>query len=223
MKLYLSGGSKFSFSLDEKFIACLDKRPLMYIPIAIMTKIYCAKDCLQWIKTYFSKSSFNNIEMVTDLYNFKDSDFSNYSGLYIGGGNSFFLLDEMKNSGFYELLKSKVIDGFPVAGNSAGSIIHAKSIISAVPYDQNNVGLRNFKAYNHLGGFDLWCHYDSTMDSVIFEYLNYRDVDKIIALPDYCGLFVNNSNASIIGDRSAWIFKSGVKKELKSGEYFLLE
>src|SRR3989344_1137503 len=102
MKLFLSGGSKEAFILDKKFIESINK--------------------------YFSEFNFSNIEMITNLKEIKKEDLNKFGSVYIGGGNTPYLLKELKETGFYEHLKYLIERNIPIAGGSAGAIIFAKQV-----------------------------------------------------------------------------------------------
>jgi len=221
MKLFLSGGSGEPFNLDKKFIESIDKsKKMLYIPIAIDTKQHPYPECLKWIKGYFSGFNFDNIEMITNLRKVSRQDLDKFGSVYIGGGNTPYLLKELKESGFYEHLKYLMEKDIPLGGGSAGAIIFAKTIIPCLSADENNVGLKEFDALNKIHNYELWAHYEPSMDKLINDFMNKYNLNKIIALPENCGIFINNEEMKIIGERSAFVFDSKGKREVKNGEEF---
>jgi len=56
--------------------------------------------------------------------------FRNCGTIWAGGGNSFYLLQEVRRSGFDKILITKINEGIPYVGTSAGSIILAPNIES---------------------------------------------------------------------------------------------
>lgn len=219
MKLFLSGGSKRAFVLDKKFMEIIDKsKPMLYIPIAMDPKRHPYSECFEWIKKYFSEFNFDNIKMITNLRSIKKSYLDRFGSVYIGGGNTPYLLKELKESGFYEHLKYLIDKDIPIAGGSAGAIIFAKTIIPSLSADENKVGLKDFSALNKLQGYDLDAHYESSMDNEIRRYMQKNNLKRVIALPEYCGIYVNNKKRTILGEHSAFIFDSNGKREVKNGE-----
>jgi dipeptidase E len=219
MKLFLSGGSKRAFVLDKKFMEMVDKSKLMlYIPIAINTKKHAYSECFEWIKKYFSEFNFSNIKMITNLKGIKKSDLNKFGSVYIGGGNTPYLLKELKESGFYEHLKYLIDKDIPLAGGSAGAIIFGNTIIPSLIADENKVGLKDFNALNKIQGYDLDAHYESSMDKEIRRYMKEHNLKKVIALPEYCGIYVHNKKMTILGEHSAFIFDSRGKREIKNGK-----
>lgn len=214
MKLFISGGGKRPFVLDELFVKALIKgKPLLYIPLAMEKKLFPV--CYKWFSGYFSSLGVNDFEMAES---FEDVDLERYSGVYIGGGNTPKLLKEMKESSFYEKLEKAIDEGMPVAGGSAGAVIHGKTIIPSLIADENKVGLKDFNAYDNLKGFEVWCHYTKEDDEDIREYIEKYNFEKVIAISDYVGIYVSGEEMKIVGESSAWIFDSKGKREVKSGE-----
>lgn len=219
MRLFLSGGSMEPFILDKMFVDAIDKtKPLLYIPIAMDPKEHSAEECFLWMKNYFSKFNFSNIVMVTDLKKITKKDLDKFGGVYIGGGNTPFLLKELKESGFYEHLKNLIKKDIPLAGGSAGAIIFAKTIVPSLSTDENWVKLKNFDSLDKLLGWDLDAHYEISMDSDIRRYMKEYNLQKVIALPERCGLLVQGKKMRVIGELSAWVFDSNGKREVKNGE-----
>ena len=191
---------------------------MLYIPIAIDQRRHPYPECFEWIKRYFSGLKFNNIEMATNLRDVSQKSLDRFGSVYIGGGNTPYLLKELRESGFYEHLEYLIKKDIPLAGGSAGAIIFARTIIPSLSADENKVGLRNFNSLNKLQGYDMWCHYEPSMDKVIKEYMSKHNLKKIIALPESCGIYVDNKRMTILGDHPAQIFSSKGKREISAGE-----
>lgn len=204
MKLFLGGGGdrEDSIEIDKKFVANLDlSKPLLYIPIAINTEKHPYSGCLEWLFGTLGPLGVKNIVMWVedDLKQKKEEDFGQFAGIYIGGGNTFKLLKELKEFGTFEILRKLAEKNVPVYGGSAGAIIFAKTIIPALSADENNVGLTDFSAYNLINDYDMWCHYSESLDSVVIKYMEKFNLEKIIAIPENAGLFVTNESIETVG------------------------
>src|SRR3989338_6039550 len=128
MRLFLSGGGsgRESIILDKMFAGSLDKsKPLLYIPVAIDKAKHQYAECFQWISSAFNPLGVKGIVLWTeqDIEKRVDIDINRFSGVYIGGGNTYYLLSELKNSGFIEKLMKLIETDVPVYGGSAGAII----------------------------------------------------------------------------------------------------
>ena len=125
--LFLSGGGseKDSYLLDREFAKLL-KGKLLYIPIAIDTKTHPFPECFKWIKSVFGQFGFSNIEMWTSVKDKTPDNLKEFDAVYIGGGNTFKLLKEFRDSGFDKLLVEFYRSGGHIYGGSAGAIILGK-------------------------------------------------------------------------------------------------
>jgi dipeptidase E len=222
MKLFLGGGGggKDSIELDKKFIASLDlSKPLLYIPIATNTTKYPYSGCVAWLSSVLGPLGVTNIVMWTedDLKTKTENDFEQFGGVYIGGGNTFKLLKELKEFGTFEILRTLALKNIPIYGGSAGAIILARTIIPAMSADENKVGLTDFSALNLVKDFDVWCHYTPSEDETIEKYMAEYDLRKIIAIPETAGLYVTEESIEAVGPSNVRLV--GVTdKEVRPGE-----
>lgn len=204
MKLFLGGGGggADSIELDKKFVASLDlTKPLLYIPIATNTAKYPYSGCVAWLSGVLGPLGVKDIIMwiEEDMKTKVKDDFMQFSGIYIGGGNTYKLLKELKEFGTFDILSSLAKDGMPIYGGSAGAIILAKTIIPAGFLDENKVGLADFLALDLVHGYDVWCHYTGAEDDSIRDYMKRFDIQKIIAIPENAGLVVSEKEIEEVG------------------------
>ena len=118
MNLILSGGGSGEQTkiLDELFANLVDKtKPLLYLPIAIDTDKHPYAECLKWLKGTFEKLGINKYKMWTeeDLDKYKKININDYGGIYIGGGNTPYLLKTLKESGLLNWLKD-IVNKMPI-------------------------------------------------------------------------------------------------------------
>lgn len=204
MKIFLQGGGgkEDSLELDKKFIHALDlSKPLLYIPIAMDTKIHSYSSCLAWISDALAPLGVTSIIMWVeeDLKGKNINDFEQFSGIYIGGGNTFKLLKEMKDYGTFEILTNLARKNIPIYGGSAGALILSRTIITALYSDDNSVGLTDFSAMNLVHNYDLWCHYVPEVYEEIIGYKNKYNLEKVIALPENAGLYITDIGIEEVG------------------------
>lgn len=217
MKLILNGGGS-----DEKtklinlyFKNNIDiNKPLLYIPLAMDSKRY--SECLEWINGEMKDLKFKNIVMGNNANELLEMNLSEYAAIFIGGGNTFKLLSELKESGFFNILKEYVENEGFVFGGSAGAIIFGKDILLCEYMDKNEVELKNTQGFNLLNGYSLTAHYpnkDEIKTNIATEYLiEYSKIKgPVIALPEENSLIVENKKYSIIGTMPYYIFKNGKK------------
>lgn len=222
MKLFLGGGGggKDSIELDKKFVASLDlSKPLLYIPIATNTAKYPYSGCIAWLSSVLGPLGVKEIIMWTeeDLKIKTKEDLSQFSGIYIGGGNTYKLLKELKEFGTLNILSTLAEEGMPIYGGSAGAIILAKTIIPAGFLDENKVGLTDFSSLNLVHGFDIWCHYAPSQDEVVKKYMTDNGLEKVIAIPETAGLYVTEKSIEAVGPANVKVFDTDTREVRPGG------
>ncbi len=117
-----------------------------------------------------------------------------YAAVFIGGGNTFKLLKEIKECGFDRKLVDYLHNGGIVYGGSAGAIIFGKTINTALHADKNKVGLTDLSGLNFLENKDIWCHYSEKDDALICGYDN-----SLYLLYEESGLVLDDKKVIGIG------------------------
>lgn len=219
MKLILSGGGKGKQTreIDSLFFEFVKNKKVVFIPHSRKKEEF--ENSLNWItENLFLPFKQDNFEMWTNLYDKSIKDLYNVGGIIIGGGNTFRLLKELKNSKFIETLRKFIEDGKIVYGISAGAIILAKNILTANPIDENKVELVDLDGMNLLDEMDIFCHYEEKYDKEIYKIIEKENIE-IIGIPEGTGICLENFSKKIIGSNSAFLFsRKGNKKELKAGK-----
>ena len=180
------------------------EKPLLFIPIA-MDGVVPYNECVEWVKSVFVPLGINGIEMWTDLKNKKLTELSDFSALYIGGGNTFSLLKNIRESGFDELLKAYIEEGGTVFGSSAGAIILGEGIGTCAHLDENGVGLKDFTGLSLAHGNSVWCHY-SPEDDVLIERYIFSNGNPVLALSEKTGAILEGGIITVTGTLPAFQF-----------------
>ncbi len=220
MKLFLGGGGngKDSIELDKKFVSALDlSKAVLYIPIAVDTQEYPYSDCVTWLSNVLGPLGVTNIIMWVeeDLRQKTEKDFEQFSGVYIGGGNTFKLLKELKEFGTFEILRKLTEKDIPIYGGSAGAVIWGVTINTAAGHDENYLGLIDLSALNLINGYEIWPHYIESEEEKVKEYMHKYQFEKVIAIPETSGLFVTNSSIEAVGPSSIKIFEGDLNRIVK--------
>jgi len=212
-KLFLSGGGHANKTkkLDRLFEANIPKgMPLLYIPIAMPQKIFTYGQCYDWIKVVFPNLK---IDMWTCLAGRKPEGLSGYGAIYFGGGNTYYLLNHIKETNFSSVLKKYYKSGGMIYGGSAGAIIFGKDI-QTVGFgddaDRNEAGLKEFDGLNLVNGYSIQCHYSSHDDADLVRFSKKYKLN-VIALPDDTGLVVEGKQMKVIGESNAVVFSKSSK------------
>ena len=221
MKLILSGGGDAGQTkkLDEFFVSLIyGERKILYIPIAMKLE-YNTKECLDWLKKCLNPLKVKNIKTLDNLNGKTFESIRGFDAIYIGGGNTFSLLKDLKDSKFISILEKYSKKGI-IYGGSAGAIILGKTINmagSGKDADGNIVGLTNFNGLNLIHDFDIQCHYEKDQDKDLFCHIK-KNKNKIIAIPEGTGLYVEGKKMFVKGEGSVFVFNKGAKKEFKVNE-----
>jgi dipeptidase E len=220
MNLILSGGGDAPDSkpLDNLLISQIPAgKKLLYIPIAWKSANF--DECRKWFKSTFANLGFNNFEMTTDLSHISYSDLDEYGGIYLGGGNTYSLLHDLRSTGFEKTLRQFIESGQPVYGGSAGAIIFGKSIDTAAfgeDADENAVGLSNTNGFNLVQGHAIQCHYKNDQDYEINNFVAKQNI-PVIALSERSGLHVTGDGIIVTGFEPAYLFSKNGKSDYPVG------
>ena len=218
MKVFLNGGGcgEQATAAIKRFDEVIDHtKPLLYIPLAMEQERY--PSCYEWIQDELREVNVPLIEMVTSADDIVHKDLNQYCALFIGGGNTFKLLYELKQSGAFSKIKEFLARDGVVFGGSAGAIIFGQSLESCVLDDKNSIGLHDLAGFDVLNGISLLCHYTNHTEEKDRESTAYlTELSKrltVIALPEEDTLFVNGDNIEIIGTRPFYYFENGVREK----------
>lgn len=192
--------------VTSDFVPYLPKQPkeirLTFIPTAAEVE----KGDLQWlhddrqalVDAGFQVSDFTltgkSAEQVQEML--EKTDF-----VFVSGGNTFFLLQEMKKSGFADLIENFVSKGLLYGGSSAGSIVAGPDIslvkelddpaMAPELTDYTGLGLIDVVAFPHWGSEHFHDRYEKVMRA------GYRKGLKIVLLTDDQYLLIENSKYTI--------------------------
>ncbi|MFT9821015.1 Type 1 glutamine amidotransferase-like domain-containing protein [Lysinibacillus sp. NPDC056185] len=132
-----------------------------------------------------AKTAFEELGMIVEILEISKVDkyeaeeiLRKNDFIYVSGGNTFFLLQELKRSGIDQLIIEQVGSGKLYIGESAGSIIMAPDIeyvkymdeMSKAPHLETTMGLNLISSYPvpHFGHE----YFSSMIDEVITNYNN---------------------------------------------------
>lgn len=122
-------------------------------------------------------------------FNYEENiDFGNYDAIYMIGGNTFYLLKELKEKHLDEKIKEAINSGVIYIGSSAGSIVLGETIETALPYDENWVNLDDFTGLKIVDGIIIP---HANRKQVFIKETKEKYGDKIIELYDDFGIVID--------------------------------
>jgi len=140
--------------------------------------------------------------------------------LFVGGGNTYALLERVRAAGLIEAIRERVSNGMPYAGTSAGANLAGPTILTT--NDWNIVALSHFGAL-HIVPFNINPHYteadpamapgSETRDDRIHEY-HVRNWNAVVCLEEETMVRADDDGAfTVLGARRAKLFRVGTTPE----------
>ena len=231
MKLFLNGGgsSKQTILTYKEVNKIINhNKPVLYVPLAMNENEHPYNSCYEWIKEEISSIDIPDIEMVRSFEEFANKDFNKYSLIYIGGGNTYKLLNGIKTTKVYDKLRDYIENDGIVYGSSAGSVIFGKDIDIIEVMDDNDIGIKDTGGFNYLNDISLFVHYTNYKSKCSLEenknlmkkytdfIINYtKENEKVIAFPEEDTIFFDGKNIKVIGDKAYYTFENGKKEKIE--------
>lgn len=148
------------------------------------------------------------------------------SAFYVGGGNTFRLLQALQETGLLGVIRSAVAGGAVYTGASAGSVIAGPTIRTT-----NDMPIAEPRSLTALGltGFQINCHYldpqpgprtymAETREERLAEFLEEND-REVVCLREPAWLEINGAQATVGGREGGRLYRrNGPPVELQAGE-----
>jgi dipeptidase E len=135
--------------------------------------------------------------------------------LFVGGGNTFRLLDALQRTGLLEAIRRRARRGTPYLGSSAGTNVAARTIMTTndmpivQPVSFTALGLVPFQINPHYVDPDASSHHmGETREERLREFLEENDA-VVVALREGAWLRVEERRAALGGLRGARVFRRG--------------
>jgi len=141
--------------------------------------------------------------------------FDRCDAIFVGGGNTFRLLDSLHRLALVDLIRGRVERGIPYIGSSAGSIVAGptlkttKDMPIVQPPTFEALGLVPFQISPHYLDPDPGStHMGETQEERIFQYLE-ENTARVVGLREGSMLRVEGAAATLRGCAPARIFERG--------------
>ncbi len=190
-RILLGGGGS---EVDERpifevFAAWVSTGCVLYLPIASEP---IRQSNLDWISAALNPLGIQRIEMWATLAGHAPEEVHPYQAIFIGGGNTYHLLDQLRSSGFDHSLQVFAARGGVIYGGSAGAIVLGRDISTCAHLDENTVSLADPSGLDLLNGDSVWCHYHSADDRLVQAHVE-RTQSPTIALAETRGVWFRGS------------------------------
>jgi len=202
MKLLLTSSGLSNKEISEEFLKLVNK-PVSEIKIILIptAAVKEPKEYIEYEKNKITSIGIkkNNLKILELDHKIIYKEISDFDVLYVCGGNTFYLLHKIKESGFDKLIKQFVKNGGVYFGVSAGSYITSPTIEAATwkPRDRNYIGLKDLTALN-LVKFLITAHFESKYEIVLRKSIN-NSKYPVKILTDDQAILVNDNEVKLIG------------------------
>ncbi|WP_445956330.1 dipeptidase PepE [Yeosuana sp.] len=217
----LHGSDYLDYILEELKVFFKNVNNVLFIPYArpsgISHDVYTDN-----VKNAFSKIN----KDVIGIHTFENpvTAVEKAEAIFIGGGNTFVLLNQLYKNNLIDILKETVIDGTPYLGTSAGSNICGLTIKTTndmpivYPPNFNALGLVPFNLNPHYLDPDITSnHMGETRETRIKEFHAYNS-PPVVGLREGSWLHVHGNSIILKGNLSARIFEyNKTPYEIESG------
>ncbi|WP_144206925.1 dipeptidase PepE [Shewanella donghaensis] len=145
----------------------------------------------------------------------KDAD-----GIFVGGGNTFQLLNELYRYDLIHLINEQVSNGKPYVGWSAGSNITGLSIRTTndmpivEPASFTGLKLLPFQLNPHYTNYQAPGHNGETRAQRLLEFTKVDPLTPVIGIQEGTALWRQGDKLSLIGDKPAYLFH-GKQQEIE--------
>jgi dipeptidase E len=175
---------------------------LLYWPLALEGDMLAGAE--MWLRDQLQERGFSaQVETWTSLEGKDPADLKHFDLLFVGGGNTFFLLHQLQTHGFIEPVRQWVDAGGNYYGGSAGAILATDSIEIAEHADSNDVGLVDLTGLGLLPAIGLLPHYTVDQQEVA-QAISGRLNRPVIGVPEAAGLVVENGAVETVGPQPVW-------------------
>lgn len=196
MKLLLTSAGFLNKEVSDTFLSLLNKPAgqihIIFIPTASRTEEelkHVEKSRQELVDLGITKITTLNLDRKVTA-----EEIDNADAIYVCGGNTFYLLQKIRESGLDQLLPHF---GGLYVGVSAGSIVVGPNIEVSGPWDENDVNLSDTTGMK-IVDFAVIPHYQRKDQTVVEDLKNRADYE-IMKLTDNQAVLIENGERKIIG------------------------
>ena len=204
------GGTYLSYLLKDISIHFKETNEIIFIPYARPGGISHDQ------YTTIASEAFSKIDKkIIGLHTFKNPEaaLKNAKGVFVGGGNTFVLVNQLYKLNLMKTLREEIIKGLPYLGTSAGSNICGLTMNTTndmpivYPPSFKTLGILPFNINPHyLDPKPTSKHMGETRETRIKEFLTQQKV-PVVGIREGSWLQVKNEKITLKGGLSAKVFE----------------
>lgn len=219
MPLYLTGGGdQEDFrGLDRLFLENLPKgAAILVIPLAVEGDY---EEALERAEDCFAGKKVDAIDMCEDVDKLAWEDLEKYDAVFIEGGNTFVLIQAVRQSAFFKNLQRYLEAGHSIYADSAGAIVLGTNVRTAFfgeEGDEDEKRLQDYRGLGVIGPWTVHCHYEPGDQDEIQDLL-YDSGHPILALAEPTGVCIDGNTVKVFGRAPLEVFTFTGHKTFQPG------
>ena len=199
-KLLLTSTGLANQNITNQFLQIIDK-PVSQIKIIFVPTASRSEEELKYVQE--SKKELldlgilkNNIKTLNLDSSVSFDEVEDFDVIYVCGGNTFYLLKKVRETGFDKVIIEFAKTGKLYFGVSAGSILVCPNIDIASPFDENDVNLTDLTGLN-LTDVIVSPHYKDEEKTIIGDFKK-KSQYEVVPLTDEQALLVIDGETKIV-------------------------
>ncbi|EDW20021.1 Type 1 glutamine amidotransferase-like domain-containing protein [Bacillus pumilus] len=206
-KMFLCSSFKDSYSLLSDFTGeSLKGKRVTFFPTAS-----AVEEVTHYVEA--AKEAFHQLGMQLEIVQIAEQSteeiikmIKQNDVVYVSGGNTFYLLQELRKHGLDDVLKEEINKGKLYIGESAGSIIMAPSIeyISVMDDRQKAPELSSYQGFNEISYCPVPHMYNTYLGEAAQQIMEqYEQTLDLCPLTDEQALLITGEQAEVKSDKSS--------------------
>lgn len=199
------GGAEDTVPLHAAFAAAVGSGRLWYWPIALDPVERDYGECLGWLTGALRPFGVTEIDMWdgadgigTGTATRIAQPLTDYRGVYIGGGNTFRLLDIVRRVGLGSALQTFLDDGGVVFGGSAGAALLGADISTIAHLDPDPYGTTDTRGLDRVAGHGVFVHHVPSEVPLVRDWAR-GNRRPVLALHERAGAVVADGRLTSVG------------------------
>ena len=218
--IYLGGGGS---AADESVLwrsMLAGKARIVYWPFALPPER--ARMAQEWLVRGFRELDADVVvETWTDLSQHAPDHLASAELLFVGGGNTFRLLDHVRRNGFLDAVRKFVDGGGDYYGGSAGALLALSDVSIALHLDDNDLDLADLSALGLVGYLDVLPHFTVAQLGDAIAWSNERE-RTLLGIPERSGVVVREGKVEVLGYEPVYEVTEGHAVTRQPGERWSL-
>jgi dipeptidase E len=186
---------------------------VLYLPVAAPDSETNIERYRRWIASVLPPRRLRVGDIWPAFEAHKPDELDSFDSVFLGGGNTFRLLQQLRASGFAQALIDFCRSGRTIYGGSAGAIVFGRDISSCAYHDANDVGLTDTQGLDLCGGYSVWCHFEPEQEESIERHVR-ASGESLIVLASTSGAVVTEEGVFGLGSGAAFVWSPAYRRAL---------